>query len=140
MKKHYIMMTSLLFLSACSQGRESFSTEPGRGYGWSDMTQTHQKIHDDRDASKRVSAISADYIETSSPIMLPDEKNVTVISSPFPEGMDPSFDVMRSPDKYMKIWFAPYQDHVGNLHEGCVVHTIVQHGEWVMPKSTLQIN
>lgn len=143
MRKKYITgttMAALLVLTACTQGRESFSTEPGEGYGWKDMTQTQKKIHEETESLSSARSLSPDYIATSSPIILPDEQHVTVTPTPFLEGMDPAADIMRSPDKYMKIWFAPYQDDFGNLHENCVVHTIVKHGEWVIPNHALQMS
>ncbi len=143
MKKQYItlsLVAAVLSLTACTTGNESFSTQPGKGYGWTDMRHTHQKIMEETDAEKRTSSFSPDFVATSAPIILPEEQHVTVTPTAFPEGMDPSSDIMRAPDQYMKIWFSPYQDAFGNLHESCVVHTIVKHGEWVIPNNTVQMS
>ena len=98
----------------CTQGHESFSTEPGKGYGWTDMTSVHTEIQ---------GAITHDPLDAPSaavPAALP----VTARIHPVSLHASALTEIARVPEHSMKIWFAPYQDASGNLHEECAVHTV----------------
>lgn len=110
-----------LGLVACTQGQESFSTEPGKGYGWKNMTETQKEVH------KEINLERIDSL-VKSPIP------VTAVTYPISSPNASLSSVTRIPEHYIKIWFAPYQDPVGNLHEECAVHTVLQAGQWVVPK------
>ena len=113
MNKHLLITLAALplFLVGCTQGQESFSTEPGKGFGWKHMSDTHEAIH--RDMATRPSSIG-----TVRPVAV----------NPNLQG-----SVARIPEQYMKVWFAPYQDQAGNLHEESIVHTVMQTGQWMVP-------
>ena len=108
----FITLTALsLLVVGCTQGQESFSTEPGKGFGWKHMSDTHEAIH--RDMALIPSSIGSVRPVTVNP--------------------DLQTGVARIPEQYMKVWFAPYQDEAGNLHEESVVHTVMQTGQWMVP-------
>lgn len=116
-----ILMVLPMWVVGCTQGQESFSTEPGKGYGWKDMTETEKEIHKDvKSATKEGGEMNQ---------ILP----VTSVAYPVVSGEAHLSSVIRMPEHYMQIWFAPYQDHLGNLHEACAVHTVMQTGRWIVP-------
>lgn len=133
-----LLLSGALCISACTSGRESFSTEPGRGFGWKDMTKTQQHIQDSVREENSTFDMKSAFQGKSQPLVLPASEHVTIQTTPLSLDIDASIDVMRSPDQYMKVWFAPYQDEAGHLHESCVVHTIVKQGAWVIPNDALQ--
>ncbi len=113
-----------LFIIGCTQGQESFSTEPGKGYGWKDMTETQKEIH------KEITPEGLNPMLMQGLLPIP----VTSVTYPISHVSGSLSSVTRMPEQYVKIWFAPYQDPVGNLHEECAVHTVMQTGQWVVPK------
>lgn len=125
-KLHNTMVLILLplFSIGCTQGQESFSTEPGKGYGWKDMTETHAEIHKEI----KPEVFTAQSMQSLHPVP------VTPVTYPISSPNGSLSSVTRMPEHSVKIWFAPYQDPVGNLHEECAVHTVMQTGQWVVPK------
>ena len=113
-----------LFIIGCTQGQESFSTEPGKGYGWKDMTETQKEIH------KEIAPEGFNSMPMQGMLPIP----VTPVTYPISSSNGSLSSVTRMPEQYVKIWFAPYQDSAGNLHEECAVHTVMQTGQWVVPK------
>ena len=128
MKKHNHNSIALILLPllviGCTQGQESFSTEPGKGYGWKDMTETQKEIH------KEITPEGFNSMPMQGLLPIP----VTSVAYPISSSNGSLSSVTRMPEQYVKIWFAPYQDSVGNLHEECAVHTVMQTGQWVVPK------
>jgi hypothetical protein len=113
-----------LLVIGCTQGQESFSTEPGKGYGWKDMTETQKEIH------KEITPEGLNPMLMQGLLPIP----VTSVTYPISSPNGSLSSVTRMPEQYVKIWFAPYQDSAGNLHEECAVHTVMQTGQWVVPK------
>ena len=118
---HMSVMILPLWLMGCTQGQESFSTEPGKGYGWKDMTETQKEVYREMKAEADQHAIMNPRIPVI-PIVHPIATSASSVSA-----------VTRIPEQSLKIWFAPYQDRFGNLHEECAVHTVLQTGQWIMP-------
>lgn len=115
------ILAALAFcVMGCTQGQESFSTEPGKGYGWKDMTETRQEIHKSMGLDGNALPIPA----------LPVSQHTLDASQ---QNGNPLSEVTRMPEHYMKVWFAPYQDNLGNLHEECSIHTVMKTGQWVVP-------
>ncbi len=119
--RYMILMVLPLWLMGCTQGQESFSTEPGKGYGWKDMTETQKEVHKEMKAEVDQHAIMNPRIP-----VIPIAHPVTTFASS-------ASAVTRMPEHFMKIWFTPYQDRFGNLHEACAVHTVLQTGQWIVP-------
>lgn len=119
-------VTLSLILGGCSTGKENFSTEPGEGYGWKSMQENHKMI-------KRESEDSTDAEQQK---ILP----LTVTPQPYLVQAGPIETIQRSPEQYLRIWFAPYQDAFGNLHEEAAVQTVVQTGQWYVPNFALAEN
>ena len=127
--RNMILMILPLWVVGCTQGQESFSTEPGKGYGWKDMTETHAEIHHDIKAETRGGSLLMNPL-------LP----VTPITQPIAQAEPHLSSITRVPEHFMRIWFAPYQDHLGNLHEECAVHTVMQSGQWNVPNVQDELN
>lgn len=114
-------LSAIVFcLAGCTQGQESFSTEPGKGYGWKDMTETRTEIH--KSMGLEASALPLPALPVSQHVFDESQKKGNLLS-----------EVTRMPEHYMKVWFAPYQDSLGNLHEECSIHTVMKTGHWVVP-------
>ena len=92
-----------LILGACSTGKENFSTEPGVGFGWKSMQENHQLIQKEIENTP----------ELEKQKILP----LTITPQPYLVQADNIESIQRSPEQYLRIWFAPYQDAFGNLHE-----------------------
>lgn len=115
-----VLAALAFFVVGCTQGQESFSTEPGKGYGWKDMTETRHEIH--KSIGLEGNAMPIPALPVSQHALEESQKNGNPLS-----------EVTRMPEHYMKVWFAPYQDSFGNLHEECSIHTVMKTGQWVVP-------
>jgi len=114
----FLTLTALSFLViGCTQGEESFSTEPGKGFGWKNMSETNDAIQREMKAAD------------ATPLTTPPAASVL----PIIQNAHGQTDVTRIPEQYIKIWFAPYQDESGNLHEECVINAVMQTGQWRVP-------
>jgi 2-C-methyl-D-erythritol 4-phosphate cytidylyltransferase len=111
-----LLIVTTLLVTGCTQGQESFSTEPGKGFGWKHMSATSEAIHQQPNHHELDQA----------PLVFPSARPLTT-NNALQTG------VARTPEQYLKIWFAPYQDAAGNLHEESVVHTVMQTGQWMVP-------
>jgi hypothetical protein len=110
------------FIMGCTQGNESFSTEPGKGFGWKHMSDTSDAIHRESFYNQGL------YNPGSQPrLELPPLRTLP------PLGVNTHSGITRIPEQSIKIWLAPYQDEAGNLHEESVVHTVMQSGQWILP-------
>lgn len=124
-KKTSVLLGLVAFVGVgCTQGQESFSTEPGKGFGWKDMTETQKEIHKGLGNESITPTINAAHTEVTVP---------STNSHGYSVQPDALSDVTRVPEHYMKVWFAPYQDSSGNLHEECAVHTVMKSGQWIVP-------
>lgn len=113
-----LILGGCLVLAGCTSGREHFTTEPGKGFGWKDMSENHRLIGE----------LGSGAGDVSSPTIAPQPYLVT---SGVLEGVE------RIPEQYLCIWIPPYQDPAGNLHEESVVHTVIQTGQWKIPSFTV---
>jgi hypothetical protein len=109
-----LCLTPVLLNGCAPLGNESFSSEPGKGFGWKSMQENHQLIHQQ---------------STSLPL--------TVTPQPYLVQSGPLTTVQRAPEQSIRVWFAPYQDEGGNLHEESALHTVIQTGQWFVPSFSL---
>ncbi len=98
-----------LMLSACTMGNDSFSTEPGQGFGWKSVSKTHEKIQEQEHQSEIKKVKTQDILTHT---------NYTE------EG------VGRTSDQFVRVWFAPSQDKYGNFHEARAIQTLLKSGQW----------
>lgn len=110
MTKKILALITVLGLSACTSGKDHFSTEPGKGFGWKSMTETNRMIHQE-DGISLPSSKPQPYLVTSGIL----------------DGVE------RIPEQYLRVWIPPYQDEQGNLHNESSVHTVIQEGQWKLP-------
>lgn len=113
------------FLSGCSGSSESFDTEPGKGVGFRSISEVNKMV--DRG---QIDGIKKQEDGVISPIVTVEKPSMF----DFIPGGDSK--VMRRPEEHIRVWVAPFQDAVGNFHEGSVVHTLLNHGTWHMFPST----
>jgi hypothetical protein len=119
-KQISILATLPLLVMGCTQGQESFSTEPGKGFGWKNMTDTSNATHNQMNEEAKTVSLAT----PTTGVVLPLTTSPNLIG------------VTRIPEQYLKVWFAPHQDGLGNLHEECVIHTVIQTGQWMVPTIT----
>jgi hypothetical protein len=68
------------------------------------------------------------------PIILagyPNEKDTNI---PAEFSLADGITVQRIQEEPLRVWMAPFQDDQGNLHESCVIHTMLKPGYWQMGK------
>jgi hypothetical protein len=105
-------------LAGCSTGQENFSTEPGAGFGWKSMQENHRRIHSElEDATHNKGKVLS----------------LTTTPQPYLGQTGSCEGVERVPEQYVRVWFAPFQDVFGNLHEEGAIHTVIQGGHWHVP-------
>jgi len=126
MRKSLQLILLSLVLSACTSGKENFSTEPGQGFGWKSMQENNLKIQKGMEES----------LDAEKQKILP----LTITPEPYLVQAGPMDRVERSSEQYLRIWFAPHQDTFGNLHEEAAVHTVIREGQWYVPNFTLDGN
>ena len=107
-----ILLTLTLSLGGCSTGgQDHFSTEPGKGYGWKSMSETHQHIQKEMVGGDMGTISPQPYVVTSASLG----------------------EIQRLPEQYLRIWLPPYQDAQGNLHEESSIQTVIRSGQWQVP-------
>jgi len=104
-------------------GKESFSSEPGEGFGWKSMQENHTLIQQQTDET----------VESQKRGVL----TLAVVPQPYLVQAGPLTTVGRNPEQSVRVWFAPYQDEFGNLHEESALHTVIQTGQWSVPNFSL---
>jgi hypothetical protein len=115
--KEVSVIAFCLGLVGCSTtGQDNFSTEPGKGFGWKSMNETHQIIQ------REMGGFNASQPITPQPY---------VVSSANFEG------IQRIPEQYLRIWIPPYQDMQGNLHEESSIQTVIKSGQWKLPNPSI---
>lgn len=112
--KKYVALGFCVLMSACTSGSESFSSEPGRGFGWKSLKENHQQIQ----------SMTSEQTVVSPPVISSEKYHIQ---------SGPWTDVERRPERYLRIWFPPHQDGHGNLHEEHAIHTVIQPGQWIIP-------
>ncbi len=127
-RNRFCLMTILL-LSACSHYQESSDCPIGQGLGCKSITEVKKKLNA---GEIDIPTSSVDDVNISNPMISkplmhtslhPQAQQATRVDSQ-------EFEIHRVLEKPVRIWFAPYQDHRGNLHEGSVVHTVLSPGFW----------
>lgn len=119
----------MIVLSACSHYQESSECPIGQGLGCKSITEVKKKLNAGEidiptssvdDVNSKEFMISQSVMKTT---FNPQTQQATRIDSQ-------EFEIHRVLEKPVRIWFAPYQDNMGNLHEGSVVHTVLSPGAW----------
>jgi len=116
------LLVTLVLLGGCSTtGRDHFSTEPGKGFGWKSMSETHQLIQRSMGSNEAIS-----------PAM-----QQPCIVSPVSTGASAFEGIQRIPEQQLRIWVPPYQDGQGNLHEESSIQTVIKSGQWKIPSPAI---
>lgn len=111
-------LVAVLILGGCSSGQDHFSTEPGKGFGWKSMTDTHQLIQHEC-FQKDITGIAP------------------IVPQPYMVSTANFDGIQRIPEQYLRIWIPPYQDAQGNLHEESSIQTVIKSGQWKLPNPVI---
>ena len=104
-------------LSACAISKEHFDCPHGKGVGCRSITQVNHMVNKGQLGKK---PLDEPFQSASLPPAL------------LPEKLYDDVWVDRRPDRIIKIWFAPFQDEKGDLHEASTLHTVLKPGFWQM--------
>lgn len=126
-----------LLLVGCSHTQEEFDCPAGKGIGCQSVTEVKKKLNqgevDMPETTTEAYQRRGGHDAFTPPVLsqAPMQGGVTPISFMDSNGMV----IQRTPEKPLRIWIAPYQDHDGNLRESSVIHTVIQVGTWHMSPS-----
>lgn len=134
-----MLSTSLgLTLGGCSTPSETFDCPAGKGVGCTSLSEVNHLVDQGRLGTETgvpekgmQSSLSPSSDTRVSPAIVADD-------SPSVDGLPPQFSILlsdtlvvqRIPEERLRVWIAPFQDDSGNLHEGSVIHTVLQPGYW----------
>lgn len=118
----------LLSLVGCASYQDNFDCKVGQGFPCHSLSAVKKKMSNNEiDLEGTPAAGSMKQTE------------VSVINSPDLFFHDSSTHqsvesnemiIHRVAEKPIRVWFAPFQDEEGNLHESAVVHTVLSSGSW----------
>jgi conjugal transfer pilus assembly protein TraV len=105
-------------LSACAISKEHFDCPHGKGVGCRSITEVNKMVNKGQ----------------LGPTKTPDQPfgGSVLPAALLPEKLYQDVWVNRMPDRIIKIWFAPFQDEKGDLHEASTLHTVLKPGFWQM--------
>ena len=125
-KVKLFLAASVTLLGGCTTGQDSFSTEPGKGFGWKSMSETNQIIQNESMGG----TVGSPPLDGAAAPILPTVPQTYVVSTGNFSGIE------RIPEQYLRIWIPPYQDPTGNLHEESAIQTVIKGGQWKLPHPT----
>ena len=134
------LLTTLSFsllLVGCSHTQEEFDCPAGKGIGCQSVTEVKKKLNqgeiDMPETTTEAYQRRGGVLSFTPPVLsqAPMQAGLTPIAFIDSNGMV----IQRTPEKPLRIWIAPYQDHEGNLRESSVIHTVIQGGTWHMSPS-----
>ena len=121
MKKPFILvLLTLLGLTGCSIPKESFDCPPGQGVGCHSISEVNEQVNERRLNPDKPSKKSV---------------NTTLLREQAPQDFNESvaldsLEVQRVSEEHLRIWFAPFQDEQGHLHEASIIHAVLKPGFW----------
>ncbi len=138
MKTTLSLIFGLTLLVGCTHMNEEFDCPAGKGIGCQSVTEVKKKLNQGEIDIPETTTEAYQRRGGNSLIMPPVLSQTPVQGSITPISfMDSSGIVIhRTPEKPLRIWIAPHQDHDGNLREASVIHTVIQGGTWHMSPST----
>ena len=128
--KFAIATSILACLSACASTAENFDCPAGSGLGCHSITQVNQKVNEGLNTTLNNKTTQKPKAYERS------EKTKISSSSAKPKAGAGAgagfkdFKVQRVREVHLRIWFAPFQDSMGNFHEDSIVHTVLSPGFW----------
>lgn len=139
MKQTLIAILSLsLILVGCSHTHEEFDCPAGQGIGCQSVTEVKKKLNQGEiDLPETTTEAYQRRGGGSLPFTPPQLSQTPMQGGLTPIAFMDSHGMMiqRTPEKPLRIWIAPYQDHEGNLREASVIHTVIQGGTWQLSPS-----
>ncbi len=126
------LLLSFVLLSACAVSKESFDCKPGKGVGCKSIHEVNQMLNEQNLGAKDLSMISATDAQS-----LASALETSALSMPIPEHLKDK-DILllqRVPERALSIWFAPFSDTEGHLHDASTVHVILNPSTWQIEES-----
>ena len=105
-------------LSACATSKEHFDCPHGKGVGCRSIREVNHMVNQGQLGA--VKTLDQPFYASS------------MQSARLPEQLQGEGFVDRTPDRIIKIWFAPFQDEQGHFHEASTLHTVLKPGFWNM--------
>lgn len=134
------LLTTLSFsllLVGCSHTQEEFDCPAGKGIGCQSVTEVKKKLNqgeiDMPETTTEAYRRQGGQVAFTPPVL--SEAPMQGELTPFMFMDSNEMVISRVPEKSLRIWIAPYQDHEGNLRESSVIHTVIHGGSWHMSPS-----
>ena len=126
--KSLISLLSFVLLSACAVSTESFDCKPGKGVGCKSIHEVNQLLNEQNLGAKD----SATDAQSLAPAL-----ETSAFSMPIPEHLKDKdlLLLQRVPERALSIWFAPFTDAEGHLHEASTVHVLLKPSTWQIEES-----
>ncbi len=130
--KSLIALLSFVLLSACAVSKESFDCPAGLGVGCKSIHEVNQLLNEQNLGAKDLSMISATDAQSLAPAL-----ETSALSMPIPAHLKDkdSLLLQRVPERALSIWFAPFSDAEGHLHEASTVHVLLKPSTWQIEES-----
>jgi type IV conjugative transfer system lipoprotein TraV len=127
--KKLCSLFSCILLSACTVPKENFDCKPGKGLGCQPIHAVNQWL----DAQKDFSKISA-RVEAQSLAPAPETASLSI---PIPAHLKDKDHLVlqRVEARALSIWFAPFSDEQGHVHEASTVHVVLKPSTWQCEES-----
>ena len=129
--KSLCSLLSFVFLSACAVSKESFDCKPGKGVGCKSIHEVNQMLNEQL-GIKDLGVISATNAQSLAPAL-----ETSALSMPIPAHLKDKdlLLLQRVPERALSIWFAPFSDAEGHLHEASTVHVVLKPSTWQIEES-----
>jgi len=137
--KQSLTMLSLLSLTGCSSlYTETFDCGSKEGVGCKSIAEVDalvnqkasQVTHVETESLSQIGEEeSRPYRETGSSVQIKHEEVLTPGFSP-PLIVNSTGLVSRVPERWRRVWVAPYQDNEGTFYEGASAYIVVKPGQW----------
>lgn len=113
--KKTILILAFTGLASCASMNSEFNCPAGRGVGCKNIHDVNQMVNDGKLGSNEKRGKF--HVKSVQPLA----SNVPTSKAASP---------MRTQEKTLSIWIAPYEDKSGNYHDATTIHAVVQNGEW----------
>jgi len=120
-----------VLLNACTSSSENFDSDPGKGVGAKSITEVNSMVNQGTiqgvfQKEKDMSMVPPVFVHQAEKTINPE---VIVLSD--------KTMIQRQPEQHRRVWIAPFQDEVGNFHEGTVIHTLMRSSYWQVQPNPL---
>lgn len=123
-KKQIILIVAIVILSGCSaKNKRIIDCPAGEGMGCKSITKVNEAINKgeiEDNYEKKIKGKGSEYAKVNS-------KRLAFNDAP---SKSLSQDIIRIPEKTVKIWMSGFEDNSGSYIEETYVHMVVEKGRW----------